>query len=395
MASARRHRFKPHMALAAALAAAIILVGSDASAFISVTDFGAKGDNRTDCTQAIQAAIDSAQTGDTIYFPAGIYIVSASIVIAHLRGLRLYGDGPFASAIVGSSAVAGKPVLQFIDDVDDTVEDLSIWGQMNNPVSAGIESDSDSAGPATHLTVRDVQIGSPASNNVEDGIKFVAEPGSETANDQGFFDNVMIVNFTHAGFAFTHPSADLHTIVGGIIEDGPMAVYSEGASFKMTGTSMLVAKLNFDLENSPDPNAPGYQHAVLIANTSSEGNAALLQTGTDPMMIAMTGIDEKGSAWNIPILTFASSGSLVIDNSFFFYLGQNVALQFVGGPSQTVSLHNNFFGLKNVTVDGGSLVSDGNCWQFPITLTRQSSPRIQSADQCNPLASNTGPRRRR
>ena len=389
MASASHYRLNSCRAFAAALAAAILLAAGNASAFISVTDFGATGDNRTDCTKAIQAAINSAQAGDTIYFPAGIYLVSDPIVTSHLRGLRLYGDGPYASAIVGTSGVAGKPVLQFVDDVDDTVEDLSIWGQMNNPVSAGIESDSDSGGPATHLTVRDVQIGSPASNNVVDGVKFVAAPGSETANDQGFFDNVMIVNFTHAGFSFTHPSADLHTIVGGIVEGGAIAVYSEGASFKMTSTSMLVGKVNFDLENSTDPNSPGYQHAILIANTSSEGNAALLQTGTDPMMITMTGIDEKGSAWNIPILTFASSGSLVINNSFFFYLGQNVALQFVGGPSQTINLSNNFFALKNVTIDGGSFVSDGNCWQYPINLTQQSSPHIQSTDQCNPLQSNT------
>ena len=384
MASSPQHWSNPGLALAAALTA-IILAAGNASAFISVTDFGATGDGRSDCTSAIQAAINSAKAGDTIYFPAGMYLVSDSIVISNLRGLRLYGDGVFASAIIGSGAVARKPVLRFIDDIDDTVEDLSIWGQMSAPASAGIESDSANGGPATHLTVRDVEIGSPAANNIVDGIKFVADPGSDAANDQGFFDNVMIANFTHAGFSFTHPSANLHTIVGGIIEDGPTAVYSQGASFKMTGTTLLARSLNFDLENSSDSSVSGYQHAVLIANTTSEGNAALLQTGTDPMMVAMTGIDEKGSAWNIPILTFASSGSLVISDSYFFYLGQNVALQFVGGPSQTINLSNNFFGLKNVTIDGGGVISRGNCWQFPINLTQASSPRIVSADQCNPL----------
>lgn len=385
MALSSHYRSATRRAFAAALAAVVILAAGNATAFISVTDFGAKGDARTDCTKAIQAAINSAHTGDTIYFPAGTYVVSATIVISHMRGLRLFGDGPYASVIFASPGVTGQPVVQFVDGIDDTVEDLSVWGPVNRPVSAGIESDSDSGGPATHLTVRDVNVGSPASKNIVDGIKFVAGPGSETANDQGFFDNVVIANFTHAGFAFTHPSASLHTIVGGIIEAGPTAVYSEGASFKMTATTMLVGTVNFDLENSPDPNAPAYAHPVLIANTSSEGNAALLQTGTAPMMIAMTGIDEKGSAWNIPILTFASAGSLAIKDSFFFYLGRNVALQFVGGPTQTISLSNNFFDLNNVTINGGSLTSDGNCWQSPVNLTQQSSPRIQSADQCNPL----------
>ena len=47
---------------------------------VSVKDFGAKGDDATDDTAAIQAAIDyiEAANGGIVYFPAGIYRVSAS-----------------------------------------------------------------------------------------------------------------------------------------------------------------------------------------------------------------------------------------------------------------------------------------------------------------------------
>jgi hypothetical protein len=41
--------------------------------FVSVTDYGAKGDDSTDNTAFIQAAIDALTTGGTLYFPTGTY----------------------------------------------------------------------------------------------------------------------------------------------------------------------------------------------------------------------------------------------------------------------------------------------------------------------------------
>jgi len=42
---------------------------------ISVTDFGAQGDGKTDCTRALQSAIDLAASrgGGGVWFPAGLY----------------------------------------------------------------------------------------------------------------------------------------------------------------------------------------------------------------------------------------------------------------------------------------------------------------------------------
>lgn len=48
------------------------------STLISVYDFGAAGDGKTDDTEAIQKAIDSDQP---VYFPRGIYLISNPIVI--------------------------------------------------------------------------------------------------------------------------------------------------------------------------------------------------------------------------------------------------------------------------------------------------------------------------
>ncbi len=64
--------------------------------FINVKDFGATGDGLTDDLAAIQAAIDYALTllSATIYFPGGTYLVSATAVITHGKGINLIGDGP-------------------------------------------------------------------------------------------------------------------------------------------------------------------------------------------------------------------------------------------------------------------------------------------------------------
>ena len=53
---------------------------------VSVLDFGAKGDGVTDCTDAIQQAIDAA-AGHTVHFPWGVYVVTKSLrVTDHSAG---------------------------------------------------------------------------------------------------------------------------------------------------------------------------------------------------------------------------------------------------------------------------------------------------------------------
>ena len=47
---------------------------------VSVKDFGAKGDGTTDDYVAIQAAFDSVSaSGETLYFPAGTYLISQTL----------------------------------------------------------------------------------------------------------------------------------------------------------------------------------------------------------------------------------------------------------------------------------------------------------------------------
>ena len=57
---------------------------------VSVKDYGAVGDEITDDTAAIQAALDSGAL--SVFVPTGVYIVSSTLLLK-TRGQRLYGEG--------------------------------------------------------------------------------------------------------------------------------------------------------------------------------------------------------------------------------------------------------------------------------------------------------------
>ena len=59
------------------------------SPFVSVKDFGAKGDGITDDTVAIQDALNSNES--VIMIPKGHYIISSTIVIP--KGKAIIGEG--------------------------------------------------------------------------------------------------------------------------------------------------------------------------------------------------------------------------------------------------------------------------------------------------------------
>jgi polygalacturonase len=62
------------------------------SRVVNVKAFGARGDGAGDDTAAIQAAINAAKPGETIYFPAGVYSV-ANFVVKNRSGLSFSGEG--------------------------------------------------------------------------------------------------------------------------------------------------------------------------------------------------------------------------------------------------------------------------------------------------------------
>lgn len=93
--------------------------------YVSVKDFGATGDGVTDDTDAIQNAIDSATSAEGIYFPEGVYIVSAAnAYTAALRitsRLTLYSN--FATIKVASTSATGTITI-YVDSDDVKIEGI-------------------------------------------------------------------------------------------------------------------------------------------------------------------------------------------------------------------------------------------------------------------------------
>lgn len=78
-------------------------ITDNSNGFISVKDYGAKGDGVTNDTAAIQAAIDSGYK--TIWFPDGEYLFTPPLLV-NQNGLTLWGAGPLSGpALKGSKLV--------------------------------------------------------------------------------------------------------------------------------------------------------------------------------------------------------------------------------------------------------------------------------------------------
>jgi len=85
---------------------------------LNVTQFGAKGDGRTDDTAAFKSAISRAfATGRNIYIPAGQYLISDTLELAHnyspqqsnvannVIAITLIGDGPHSTYLLWAGRV--------------------------------------------------------------------------------------------------------------------------------------------------------------------------------------------------------------------------------------------------------------------------------------------------
>ena len=66
--------------------------GQEGGIIVNVREFGARGDGVADDTGAVQSAINAAKTGETIYFPSGIYNVS-NFAVKNRSGLSFVGEG--------------------------------------------------------------------------------------------------------------------------------------------------------------------------------------------------------------------------------------------------------------------------------------------------------------
>ena len=74
------------------------------------TDFGAKGDGKTDDTRALQAAFDAVAQGNrcsTLYLPAGVYLIKKTLTINYHINVSVIGQNPATTIIKWNGAAYG------------------------------------------------------------------------------------------------------------------------------------------------------------------------------------------------------------------------------------------------------------------------------------------------
>jgi hypothetical protein len=177
--------------------------------WLNVLDFGAKGDNVTDDTAAIQAALAACPMGGIVYLPAGAYRTSAPLTIP--PAVTLMGTHTNLMAVVGLvdppcyikplASFAGTSVITFLDQAEGGYSTISAEHRILNVMIDG----SDLTDPGID--------GIGAKGNIQNvglrdvTIRRVTGAGINTQFNAGFFPyswrlhRVMIDNCGWHGFA--------------------------------------------------------------------------------------------------------------------------------------------------------------------------------------------------
>jgi len=129
--------------------------------WVSVRDFGAKGDGVTNDTLAIQAALASHKS---VLLPAGTYIITSTIEVSDNRGLFGMGQGTIIKATTNSF-----PLIEMPGNYA-TVADLQLDGGSAGIVMRGRVS------PCVQNAVRDVTIWNATDGLVLDGYTDSGKP---------------------------------------------------------------------------------------------------------------------------------------------------------------------------------------------------------------------------
>lgn len=158
---------------------------------------GADPTGGADSTAAFQQALNAASAGQSVYAPAGTYLVSSPIVIPPYVGLRgdpatsaVAGGGSGTKLVAASTFTAGSwPVAAVILIVDQTTGGYATQSQEQH--------------------VRDIMIDGSALalTSTMAGITIYSAPGHNTG--QTSFENILIYNTSGWGFSMPNGSGQI------------------------------------------------------------------------------------------------------------------------------------------------------------------------------------------
>jgi hypothetical protein len=174
----------------------------------SVRDYGAKGDNSTDDTAAIQATINMARTtGGTVYFPRGVYVITSSLTYTAIAGNDPIYRVHFAGDGIGASLIRQT----------GTGNGLTITGYTGSPIN-----------PNLYSHISDLQfVGSQSGQglSITNGAYVYVEACHFTGWAYGFYGaNFLSSTFSACAFRFNQRGFLIERITGGSYASSPNAI---------------------------------------------------------------------------------------------------------------------------------------------------------------------------
>ncbi|MFC1410925.1 glycosyl hydrolase family 28-related protein [Streptacidiphilus sp. N1-12] len=114
--------------------------------WLNVRDYGAVGDGKHDDTAQIQSALNAVTAGGVVYFPNGVYEISAPLVVT-VAGTKLVGDKASTGYSAGGSnqttidalpGFTGAAMLQVSGVPDFAMRDLTVHGTNTTGTTVGV-----------------------------------------------------------------------------------------------------------------------------------------------------------------------------------------------------------------------------------------------------------------
>jgi parallel beta-helix repeat protein len=230
----KHERFRTGLFWSASLASALILLLSNNPAFantinVKLPPYSAKGDGKTNDQAAITKAINAGKAGDTIYFPTGNYLHSASLTFKASE--NALGDGATKSFLTATTATNGALVFT---GTNVTIKALCV--QYSNPVDSTAYS-------ANGIYVHNITGFTVASTTVQ---KTSANGVSVNVASHGLITSSRISSPTETGVYLQRTTTT--SVTSNVFPLTSTAVYVNNTY--QTGTAQSIAITSNNIQNS-------------------------------------------------------------------------------------------------------------------------------------------------
>jgi len=375
-------KFMKKSILLSAIFLSAVTAYSQGPDFVSVKTYGAKGDGTSEDTNAIQAAISS---GNSVYFPAGVYKVSGTLT---LSSNHMYVGASRGSSIIKFTS-QDQTIIEGGNSSNVAIKSLSILGNAQTPTSN-----------------LGIHFGSGSTRNVIDDVEveYMFNIGIQVAGTQNTISNSFVENCRY-GISI---GGDQHTIKNNYVSNhystvgtGAGSLYWDGIVSEGLTNSLIEGNTAEDNGQSGiytgGNGSVSYNNRIVNNYVAHNFNRGIDQgvsgdvTASNSLgkltIVGNTAIDNKeANIWLNQVSGASVSGNYVEYTSAYpTFFGQNanpnrvgVALAEIGGSGSTLDATSNVTLVGNTVIDyaGASKI----CISFAVLNGKNNTVAANSAN---------------